>query len=123
MPSPRLPPGHAARTQLYCKYTGRARKEQKEFSLSKEEFATMTSADCHYCGSPPQQSHYNRKTSNSGPYIYNGIDRVDSKKGYTVDNCVPCCKVCNFMKSNLMPEEFIEHIKKILLYYQNDKIN
>lgn len=29
-----------------------------------------------------------------------GIDRLDSNKGYTVENIVPCCFTCNQVKSN-----------------------
>ena len=27
-----------------------------------------------------------------------GIDRIDNKMGYTLNNVVPCCSRCNFMK-------------------------
>ena len=40
------------------------------------------------------------------PITYNGIDRIDSTKGYFNDNVVSCCKVCNRAKSNLSLEDF-----------------
>ena len=42
-----------------------------------------------------------------------GIDRVDSDKGYFVDNCVSCCMWCNSMKSDLPVGEWLEHVMKI----------
>ena len=45
-----------------------------------------------------------------------GIDRMDNTKGYCQDNCVPCCKKCNFMKKALDAHTFIsrcQHISKI----------
>lgn len=42
-----------------------------------------------------------------------GIDRLDSTIGYKDANCVPACSVCNRMKSDLNPEEFLAQIKKI----------
>ena len=45
---------------------------------------------------------------------FNGIDRIDSNIGYTVNNCVPCCTICNHMKNDLTTDEFYNHIK--LLY-------
>jgi hypothetical protein len=42
-----------------------------------------------------------------------GIDRIDSDKGYTIDNIVPCCKVCNKMKMDLSVAEFKKQIKLI----------
>lgn len=29
-----------------------------------------------------------------------GLDRIDNSKGYTLDNVVPCCKVCNLTRGN-----------------------
>ena len=46
--------------------------------------------------------------------MVNGIDRIDSSKGYVFDNCVPCCKHCNIMKMTMTIDEFINKIKKIL---------
>jgi hypothetical protein len=41
-------------------------------------------------------------------YTYNGIDRLDSTKGYTADNCVPCAGNINIAKQSLSVEEFVE---------------
>ena len=43
----------------------------------------------------------------------NGIDRLDSSKGYTSENCVPCCKSCNFMKGTFDPHTFLERCRTI----------
>ena len=43
----------------------------------------------------------------------NGIDRIDSSKGYSVDNCVPCCAKCNYAKHDLSIDDFKNHIEKI----------
>jgi hypothetical protein len=37
----------------------------------------------------------------------NGIDRADNALGYTVENSVSCCKICNIAKRDLTIEEFI----------------
>lgn len=50
----------------------------------------------------------------------NGIDRVDNNKGYTLNNCVPCCKTCNQAKHRLSQEYFIEWVEKI---YKHLKTN
>ena len=39
--------------------------------------------------------------------------RMDSKLDYTLDNCVPCCKTCNYLKKDLTFEEFKSHTNKI----------
>lgn len=105
------PPGEAAKTAAFLSYTNRARQDQIEFKLSKTEFFSLTSKDCSYCGSPPVIK-FMVKHRNGGCLI-NGLDRVDSNLGYTKDNVVPCCTVCNKMKSDLTFNEFIAHIDRI----------
>ena len=48
---------------------------------------------------------------------YNGIDRVDSSKGYEYNNVVSCCKNCNSAKMQLSIKEFKEHIIKIYNHF------
>lgn len=55
---------------------------------------------CYYC--------------NTEPHYPNGIDRVDNDKEYTDDNIVSCCKVCNYMKSCLDINTFINRCEHIL---------
>lgn len=43
-----------------------------------------------------------------------GIDRVDSNKGYTQDNCVPCCYWCNAIKGNHTVEEMYQRLADML---------
>ena len=42
------------------------------------------------------------------------MDRIDSNKGYEIDNVRPCCWSCNYMKNNLNENEFYDKIKKII---------
>lgn len=44
---------------------------------------------------------------------HNGIDRLNSSIGYEVDNCVPCCYICNRAKAQLDDKTFLNHITKI----------
>ena len=43
----------------------------------------------------------------------NGIDRIDSSKEYSLDNCVPCCEMCNKMKNTYTQDVFFEKITQI----------
>jgi hypothetical protein len=49
----------------------------------------------------------------NGVFIGNGVDRVENSLGYSVDNCVACCKICNWMKLTLSVDEFKAHVIKI----------
>jgi hypothetical protein len=75
-----------------------AKKRDLEWQLSKEEFSWLAESRCYFCGEEPQS----------------GIDRLDSYKGYTIDNVVACCTRCNFMKSTMDEKFFIERCKKIV---------
>ena len=72
----------------------------KHFSgtpLTLEEFASLMSKSCVYCG--------------EGGNL--GIDRIENSKGYTKENSAPCCKMCNYMKKNYTLQDFLAHVKKI----------
>ena len=43
----------------------------------------------------------------------NGIDRIDSSKGYTVENSVACCKYCNTAKNTMSVDEFLKWIGRV----------
>jgi len=109
------PAGVCALNCLYSNYklTG-AKARGLEFSLTKAEFGCLTKEPCTYCGIPPSQVFTNG--GKASPYIYNGIDRVDSNKGYTIVNTVPCCKTCNYAKSNLTLAEFMLWLDRVVKF-------
>ena len=87
------------------------------FELTLKEVEKLLYSDCTYCGDSPNDIKY-FNTKNNGKdvthFIFtNGIDRVDNTKGYTLENCVTCCKMCNQLKSNHTLETFFEKISKI----------
>ena len=107
------PFGEANFNYIFLQYKHRAKSKNWEFEFTKDSFREVITKKCVYCNSIGQEYRINR--SQNGKFISNGIDRIDSSKGYTVENSVPCCKNCNVMKNNLELNEFINHIKKI--YY------
>jgi len=90
--------------------------KQKAYNyvLTEKQFEEITQQPCYYCGAKPN-NRANRKDCN-GVYIYNGLDRVDNTKGYTVENVVPCCKICNIAKGKLTLQEFKKWIDQIYHY-------
>jgi hypothetical protein len=79
-------------------YRGDAKRRGLPFDLTKEEFMSFWQLPCSYCGSAIDTI---------------GLDRVDSSAGYSIDNVVPCCTVCNRMKNVYSPIFFIDHCIKI----------
>jgi hypothetical protein len=46
-------------------------------------------------------------------YVYNGLDRKNSQKGYTIRNVVPCCGVCNHAKHTMNYKDFIAWLDRV----------
>jgi len=110
-----LPIGESGFNTLFYDYARRAEMKNLPFLLTKEEFKAITKQPCFYCGKLPQQLGYpNRKIKH--PYVYNGIDRLDSKLGYIPGNCVPCCSVHNYMKGDLSLQEFITACQSVITF-------
>jgi hypothetical protein len=99
-------------------YKASAKKRGFEYKLTEKQFKELTRQDCYYCGAKPNNIQKNRH--NNGAYIYNGIDRVDNSKGYTIKNIVPCCIKCNTAKGISTMKEFSDWIKKIYKNIQKE---
>lgn len=82
----------------FSTYRSSARVRNVNFNLSKDQFKTFWQQPCSYCHSEIETI---------------GIDRVDSSLGYSMDNCVPCCAYCNYIKNALSTEAFFIHVSKV----------
>jgi hypothetical protein len=106
---------------LFNAYKRGAQNRGLSFVLTIEGFKMLIAGNCHYCNSSPS-SIYNIKNSKTGetragiPIVYNGVDRVDNKIGYTNSNSVSCCEICNRMKMSQEYSAFLSQIEKIYNY-------
>lgn len=91
---------------LFKTYESGALRRGYDFKLDINEFEKLIHLNCHYCGVEPKQIL--KKQGMRYKLIYNGIDRKNNEIGYVLDNCVPCCKFCNFAKSKFNLNEFKE---------------
>lgn len=113
----RKPDNASNKNGLFNHYKTHAKHRKISFELTKEQFVDLIFKKCHYCGEEPKRMF--RLNMWSGEFACNGVDRVNSSLGYTVKNCVPCCKQCNFMKLDYSEEQFY---KKIVEIYNNKKL-
>jgi hypothetical protein len=106
----RLPGQLAAQRRLIGIYRSGAKLRGVAFELTFEQFVQLIKQCCSYCGSEP------KTVLRRGPwtFVYNGIDRVVNGGGYTVNNTVSCCEVCNSMKADMPLAEWISHMRKVL---------
>lgn len=109
---PRLPVGEAARKRVLRSYRESAQRRGLPWALSERLFDRLTGANCAYCGSPPSRARY--AGSNSGVFVYNGIDRIDNARGYSADNVVACCTICNNAKMDMSVGEFKAWIARLV---------
>ena len=87
----------------FVTYKRSAESKNLDFILTKGDFMGLVETKCYYCDTMQEKK-------------FNGIDRLDSSKGYSLDNCVSCCEMCNFMKGCLGPTIFINRIEHILTH-------
>lgn len=97
----------------YTRYRQNAKNKNRNFDLSEADFTEMTKRQCIYCGEYSD-------TYEGEPF--NGIDRVDSNLGYSIDNCVPCCATCNRMKLDLDINDWISKMKQIISHYDDKSL-
>lgn len=106
-----LPTGRSNAYGIYRAYIAGAKKRKLLFELRFDDFLKMTASDCTYCGAHP--SRVSTRARSNGPWVYNGIDRVDNQLGYVQGNMVPCCYRCNTCKKNHTLTEFFAWIRRI----------
>lgn len=111
---------------LYLQYKKMANERDLEFSLTEDECREMFTTNCYYCGSAPRKTVGRHRKSTDmrlregSKVTYNGIDRVNTDRGYTVDNTVTCCYKCNFAKHTQSVSEFREWIKQVYDYQYSE---
>lgn len=88
---------------LFTAMSTTARRNGQVFDLTFEQFMSFVAVTvCHYCGRKiewPERAFKRlskRKYQASSRAYY--LDRKDNTQGYTLDNCVVCCTVCNSVK-------------------------
>lgn len=87
-------------------YKKDAIKRGYEFLLTDEEFYTIASGRCYYCG------------KHNSPTHKNGVDRKNNSIGYTLSNSVPCCGPCNKVKKERNAEEYIAKCKQVAAHWE-----
>lgn len=109
------PNGDANTWSLYLTYKRSSKKRNIKFNIEYDDFRILIKKDCSYCGVEPSQIH--KKPETNGSCIYNGLDRVDSNKGYFIENVVTCCKTCNYSKRLMTKQEFKDWICRVYEHF------
>lgn len=116
-----LPENESLVKRIYRNYQRNAENRDLKFDISIEELKVLIFKNCEYCGSEPKIYDGEKNYSITGEFKRNGIDRIDSSKGYIVGNLKTCCPNCNFGKSDNTEEEFKEWVIKVYKYLELEK--
>lgn len=108
---------------LKVQYSHLKRRDSKKGfgdTMSFEVFSLLSKSPCKYCGLEHSKEiedrlNESKKQKRLSDHILkcNGIDRIDSSKGYTKNNSVACCKYCNIAKNIMTESEFYNWIKRV----------
>lgn len=60
-----------------------------DWTIRFDDFKWLVEQPCWYCDAPAGHTRFG-----------SGLDRIDPKKGYHLDNVYPCCRTCNTLKSD-----------------------
>lgn len=93
------PPPDIVIRDKFSQYRRNAKRKSLKFSISVDDFKELVSGSCFYCGDF---------------YLHGvGLDRLSNEQGYELDNVVPCCSRCNYIKGRLSFKEFSDFISKV----------
>lgn len=114
------------KAMLKVQYSHLKRRNKAKFFddvLGFDDFCLLSKSPCKYCGTEYSKEIEDRlNESKKGKRLSdhvlkcNGIDRIDSSKGYTRENSVPCCKFCNFAKHTMSEGDFYQWVKRVYEY-------
>lgn len=91
--------------------------------MSFDDFHLLSQENCYYCNELPSNVFNVAEEKSSdrmrveGNFVYNGLDRLDSSKSHSKENCVACCKWCNYAKRERSVEEFREWLIKVYNFF------
>ena len=88
----------------WSQFTKQARQRGLVVGIRRHEHAALVNQPCIYCGSRPSAA---RRI---------GVDRLDSKRGYELRNCVPACAPCNYKNATDL-EPFLRQVRRIAKQY------
>ncbi len=97
-------------TSRYSRLKASAKRRGKECNLTLEQYAEIIKPECFYC-----DGYFGRVETGTG------IDRLNSKLGYVVGNCVSCCEECNKIKGPSLTPDETRFIVQALIQYRKAK--
>lgn len=90
-------------------YQYNAKKRNLHWEIDNEHARNLFSSNCYFCGLEPSNVYKNTYYKQQ----YNGIDRLNNSLGYTKENTVACCKICNHAKHTMDEQAFMSWLERV----------
>jgi hypothetical protein len=84
----------------------------KNWNISFEDFQKLIILPCYYC---------NNELGTLENYG-SGLDRVDNDLGYSIDNVIPCCKICNSTRNKHFSVEETKIAIQAIINYRKSRV-
>lgn len=99
-------------------------RKHDEFTLTFDDFKEFTKiTSCEYCGhGVVWEKNFRILNGRQVGNSYN-LDRKDSSLGYSKENCVVCCRVCNVLKLDIFTYEEMKRIGPFTRNILNERKN
>ena len=107
----RLPNNRGVINHLILQYKRHALNRNLSFNLSYSKFSKLIAGNCVYCGQPPSNIKVTKNCKEG--FVYSGIDRINSARGYVVGNVGACCSLCNRAKNNMSLTDFKKWVLRL----------
>lgn len=114
MKKKRLPNNRGVINQIILSYKRHAKRRGLIWELNFDDVFGIINKPCYYCGIYNSNKKITKNCREG--FQYNSIDRVDSNKGYVINNVVPCCERCNKAKMAMSKNDFLEWIQRVYNY-------
>lgn len=86
------------------------RRNKREFTITEEQYLElMQNSKCTYCNHDLEGYHGS------------GLDRIDNSIDYHINNVIPCCKVCNRIRSNEFSVDEMKALGKTIKKIRRDR--
>ena len=88
-------------------------RQKAHYEANKEKIAARQKAYYEAKGKTYHQTPAGKLSSYKRDAKRIGLDRMDSSKGYTMENVTPCCFGCNARKGDMLLSEWNEWLARI----------
>lgn len=90
----------------------RALKLCKGWTITKKDYIILIRKNCFYCNNELGK----HKTCGVG------LDRIDNKRGYDLDNVISCCGICNSIRNDFLTVEETTIAVRAILIFRKGKL-